>query len=69
MTNPDEMQEQKRMGTVMQVLAWIVLLGIGVAWFTEFLENPSRKRISNEVKLQKHCLPASLLHLFDLWIF
>jgi aspartyl protease family protein len=41
----EEIQEQKRMGTAMQALAWIVLLALGVAWFGDFLDgqrNPNQ---------------------------
>ena len=45
MANEDDVQEQKRMGTAMQVLAWIVLLALGVFFFSDFLDkqyNPNQ---------------------------
>lgn len=45
MINEDDVREQKRMGTAMQVLAWIVLLALGVFFFSGFLEkqrNPNQ---------------------------
>ncbi len=45
MNRRDEIREQKKMGTAMQALAWIVLLGLGVAWFGDVLEeqrNPNQ---------------------------
>jgi|TARA_R110002072_G_scaffold8842_5_gene43963 aspartyl protease family protein len=45
MINEDDVQEQKRMGTAMQVLAWIVLLALGIFFFSDFLEkqhNPNQ---------------------------
>jgi len=37
MAREQEIQEQKRMGTVMQALAWVVLLGLGVYFFSDLL--------------------------------
>jgi aspartyl protease family protein len=45
MSRQDEIQEQKRMGTAMQALAWVVLLGLGVAYFGDLLDrqyNPNQ---------------------------
>jgi aspartyl protease family protein len=45
MSGDDEVHEQKRMGTTMQVLAWLVLLALGVAYFSDFLDkqyNPNQ---------------------------
>ncbi|MDG1944665.1 MAG: TIGR02281 family clan AA aspartic protease [Halioglobus sp.] len=45
MVNEDDVQEQKRMGTAMQVLAWTVLLALGIFFFSDFLEkqhNPNQ---------------------------
>lgn len=39
MSSDQEIQEQKRMGTAMQALAWLVLLGLGVAFFGDFLDD------------------------------
>jgi aspartyl protease family protein len=41
----EDVREQKRMGTVMQALAWLVLLGLGVFYFNDLLEeqyNPNQ---------------------------
>jgi aspartyl protease family protein len=38
MAREEEVQEQKRMGTVMQALAWLVLLGLGVFLFGDILD-------------------------------
>jgi aspartyl protease family protein len=37
MGGESDIQEQKRMGTAMQVLAWVVLLALGVAYFGDLL--------------------------------
>jgi len=37
MAGEKEIQEQKRMGTVMQALAWLVFLGLGVFFFGDLL--------------------------------
>ena len=50
MNRRDEIREQKKMGTAMQVLAWIVLLGFGVVWFGDVLE---KQRNPNQ-SLQTH---------------
>lgn len=45
MSRRDEVREQKRMGTAMQALAWVVLLALGVAWFADVLDkqhNPNQ---------------------------
>ena len=45
MSADEEVHEQKRMGTTMQVLAWLVLLALGVAFFSDFLDkqyNPNQ---------------------------
>lgn len=45
MRRQKEIQEQKRMGTAMQALAWIVLLALGVAYFGDLLDkqyNPNQ---------------------------
>lgn len=45
MTRQDGTREQKRMGLIMQVLAWLVLLALGVFYFGDVLErqyNPNR---------------------------
>lgn len=64
MSRDDEIHEQKRMGTAMQALAWLVLLGLGVAWFSEVLDkqyNPNQSIQTNvtaggvrEVELQRN---------------
>lgn len=41
----DDTTEQKRLGTTMQVLAWVVLMALLAAWFNDVLErrhNPNR---------------------------
>jgi aspartyl protease family protein len=41
----DEMTEQKRLGTTMQVLAWLVLMALLAAWFNDLLgrrHNPNQ---------------------------
>ena len=41
----EDIREQKRMGLVMQALAWVVLIGLGVAFFGDVLEkqfNPNQ---------------------------
>lgn len=41
----DEMTEQRRLGTTMQVLAWIVLMALLAAWFNDLLDrrhNPNQ---------------------------
>jgi aspartyl protease family protein len=43
---PDAIREQKRMGLAMQALAWVVLLGLGVFYFSDVIEqqfNPNRE--------------------------
>jgi aspartyl protease family protein len=50
MSRKDEIQEQKRMGLVMQALAWVVLLGIGVFYLSDVLDtqqNPNRNLQTN----------------------
>jgi aspartyl protease family protein len=45
MSGGEEVREQKRMGTVMQALAWLVLLGFGVFYFSDLLDqqhNPNQ---------------------------
>ncbi len=45
MGGDEEVREQKRMGTTMQALAWLVLLALGVAYFSDFLDrqyNPNQ---------------------------
>jgi aspartyl protease family protein len=45
MSGADGVREQKRMGTVMQALAWLVLLGLGVFYFSDLLDeqyNPNQ---------------------------
>ena len=39
MSQQQEHREQKRMGTVMQILAWVVFLSLGVFYFSDVLEN------------------------------
>lgn len=41
----DEMKEQKRLGTTMQVLAWVVLMALLATWFNDLLgrrHNPNQ---------------------------
>ena len=41
----NDVREQKRMGTTMQVLAWVVLLALGVFYFSDLLDkqyNPNQ---------------------------
>ena len=45
MSKQDHIQEQKRMGTAMQALAWLVLLALGVFFFSDYLDkqyNPNQ---------------------------
>ncbi len=45
MSGQDDLQEQKRMGMTMQVLAWLVLLALGVFYFSDLLDkqhNPNQ---------------------------
>jgi aspartyl protease family protein len=45
MTDHDDVREQKRMGLAMQLLAWLVLLGLGLVYFSDLLErqfNPNQ---------------------------
>lgn len=45
MASEEDVQEQKRMGTVMQALAWLVLLALGVLFFGDLLDkqyNPNQ---------------------------
>ncbi len=45
MAGDNDEREQKRMGTTMQALAWLVLLGLGVAYFSDLLDqqhNPNQ---------------------------
>lgn len=45
MSKRDDIQEQKRMGTGMQALAWLVLLALGMFYFSDFLDkqyNPNQ---------------------------
>jgi aspartyl protease family protein len=42
----DEIQGHKRMGTVMQALAWLALIALGIVFFTDVLEkqyNPNKE--------------------------
>ena len=39
------------MGTAMQALAWLVLLGLGVAWFGDFLDKQRNPNQSLETRL------------------
>lgn len=50
MNRRDEIREQKRMGTAMQALAWVVLLALGAVWFGDVLD---RQRNPNQ-SLQTH---------------
>jgi aspartyl protease family protein len=50
MSKRDEIQEQKRMGTAMQVLAWVVLLGLGVAYFGDLLDKQHNPNQSLETR-------------------
>lgn len=50
MDSQDEIQGQKRMGTTMQILAWLVLLGLGVLYFSDFLD----KQYNPNQSLQTH---------------
>jgi aspartyl protease family protein len=46
MGSEEEVRDQKRMGTTMQALAWLVLLALGVAYFSDFLDkqyNPNQR--------------------------
>lgn len=64
MSRTEDVQEQKRMGLVMQVLAWVVFLGIGGFYFSDLLErqlNPNQTLQTNytqegvrEVVLQRN---------------
>lgn len=45
MTEQDEIEQQKKMGTVMQALAWLVFLALGMFFFSDLLEqqfNPNQ---------------------------
>lgn len=42
----DDMTEQKRLGTTMQVLAWVVLMALLATWFNDLL---SRRHNPNQV--------------------
>jgi aspartyl protease family protein len=45
MSSDDDIREQARMGATMQALAWLVLLGLGVAFFGDLLDeqyNPNQ---------------------------
>ena len=45
MRTDDEVQGHKRMGTVMQALAWLALIGLGIAFFSDALDkqyNPNQ---------------------------
>lgn len=45
MSADNEIREQKRMGTTMQVMAWVVLLALGVFFFSDLLDkqyNPNQ---------------------------
>lgn len=50
MSNQNDIKEQKRMGLTMQVLAWVVLLGLGVFYFGDLLE----KQFNPNQQLQTH---------------
>lgn len=64
MDREEDIQEQKRMGTAMQALAWLVLLALGVFFFSDFLDkqyNPNQslqtrytEEGSREVVLQRN---------------
>jgi len=45
MNRQDDIREQKRMGLAMQALAWLVLLGLGVFYFSDLLD---RQRNPNQ---------------------
>lgn len=45
MSDDNDIREQKRMGTTMQALAWVVLLALGVLFFSDLLDrqyNPNQ---------------------------
>jgi aspartyl protease family protein len=45
MSRQDDLHEQKRMGTAMQALAWLVFLALGVFYFSDLLDkqhNPNQ---------------------------
>ena len=46
----NSIKEQKRMGITMQVLAWIVLLGLGVAYFGNMLDEQYNPNQTIEVR-------------------
>jgi aspartyl protease family protein len=50
MRRQEEVQEQKRMGTAMQALAWIVLIGLGVAYFGDLLDRQHNPNQSLETR-------------------
>jgi aspartyl protease family protein len=53
MSKEDGIQEQKSMGLVMQILAWLVLLGLGVFYFSDLLQrqlNPNQTLNTNYTK-------------------
>jgi len=64
MSDDDEIQEQKRMGLGMQALAWVVLLGLGVLYFSDVLgrqqnpnprpETPAAEDAIREVTMQRN---------------
>ena len=50
MRRQEEIQEQKRMGTAMQALAWIVLIGLGVTYFGDLLDRQHNPNQSLETR-------------------
>jgi aspartyl protease family protein len=51
MSSQDDIREQKRMGTTMQALAWVVLLALGVAYFSGVLDKQYNPNQSLETRV------------------
>jgi len=51
MDRREEIREQKRMGSAMQALAWVVLLALGAAWFGDFLDKQNNPNQSLETRI------------------
>ena len=61
MSDGDEAREQKRMGTVMQAFAWLVLLGLGVFYFGDLLEEQYNPNQSIQTQYAEGGVPEVVL--------
>jgi aspartyl protease family protein len=61
MTGDDDVREQKRMGTTMQALAWLVLLALGVFFFSDLLDKQYNPNQSLQTGYSEGGLPEVVL--------